>query len=103
MSTGGYVRQKITALLLRTMYLLCARQHAFSGGGSHSSKSAAEVSAVLALYERRLILEDGQGLLQALDLRLAPGLAVLVGLRLGNAAVLDLVEVLEDGGQLSMG
>ena len=49
-----------------------------------------------------LNLEDGERLLEALDLRLAARLALLVGLRLGDAAVLDLRVVLVHGVELGL-
>merc|ERR1719253_2170384 len=72
-------------------------------GGSVVDDGAAHVAAAaLALHERGLALEDGERLLEALDLRLAARLALLVGLRLGDAAVLDLRVVLVHGVELGL-
>merc|ERR1719253_2240408 len=73
-------------------------------GGSVVDDGAAHVAAAaLALHEGGLALEDGERLLEALDLCLAARLALLVGLRLGDAAVLDLRVVLVHGVELGLG
>ena len=50
-------------------------------------------AAALALHEGGLALEDGEGLLEALDLGRAARLALLVALRLCDAAVLATVTI----------
>merc|ERR1719265_1075095 len=71
--------------------------------GNLSSRSqeavAAAAAALAALHEGGLVLEDGQGILEASDLRLSTTLALLVSLRLGNAAVLKLGVVLHNSGE----
>ena len=60
-------------------------------------------AAALALHECGLALEDGEGLLEALDLGRAARLALLVALRLRDAAVLDLGVVRVHGVELLLG
>merc|ERR1740139_2118707 len=58
------------------------------------------VAAVTALQECGLIIQDGQSLLQALDLSGTVCLAILVRLCLRNAAILDLAVILVHSSQL---
>merc|ERR1719491_1255844 len=60
------------------------------------------MTALTTLDKRGLVLQDGERLLQARDLRLTTGLAVLVRLWLRDAAVLHLAVVLIHGCQFSL-
>merc|ERR1719195_409401 len=67
-----------------------------------SQKLASE--ALLApLHEGRLILKDGQRLLQALNLCLTPRFSRLIRLRFSNAPVFDFRIVLENCAQFGAG
>merc|ERR1719281_916433 len=55
-----------------------------------------------ALHEGRLLLEDPERLLEPRDLCLAAGLPLLVRLRLGDAPVLELLVVVQDGAEFSV-
>merc|ERR1740121_1078320 len=55
---------------------------------------------MLALNKRGLVLKDGQGLLEAADLLLAPPAPLCVSFGLGDASVLDLAVELEHRAQL---
>merc|ERR1719221_2479514 len=65
----------------------------------HSEEACGE-APLPALREGRLAVKDRKRLLEALDLRLALTLTLLVRLRLRNAPLLDLPIVLHDGAQL---
>merc|ERR1719189_1795947 len=69
---------------------------------SHSLKRTPEGRAPLALNKRSLVLENGQCLLQALDLSVAPPFPFLVRLRLGDATLLELAIKIKDSAQLSV-
>merc|ERR1719323_2313558 len=57
----------------------------------------------LSLNQSCLVLQNGQRLLETCDLRRPPVSACRVGLRLGNAAILDLSVVVEDSRKLRIG
>merc|ERR1719261_615775 len=59
-----------------------------------------QATTLAHLSESGLVLQNLLGLLEAVDLSLTAGSSFLVGLRLGNAAVLDLAVVLHDCGKL---
>merc|ERR1719499_2068309 len=75
----------------------CSPHSARFQGTAHAEALAAVPAT---LHKGSLLLERGERLLQALDLGLPAGLALLVSLWLRDAAVLDLLVVLEHGRQL---
>merc|ERR1719373_1057438 len=70
------------------------------GAGTEEVVAPPGAAAVLLQEGGSLLLEDGECLLEALDLRGAAALALLVGLRLRDAALLDLGVVLQDRAEL---
>merc|ERR1719401_1744357 len=70
------------------------------GISSQEAVAPSRATAVLLQEGGRLLLEDGERLLEALDLRGPAALTLLVGLRLRNAALLDPGVVLQDGAEL---
>merc|ERR1719230_1794241 len=72
------------------------------GSSPHLVTLGATEGAAALLDEGSLILQDGQSLLEPGNFCLAASLPVLVGLRLGNALVLNLLEVLVDCSELGL-
>merc|ERR1719230_965886 len=72
------------------------------GSSPHLVTLGATEGAAALLDEGSLILQDGQSLLEPGNFCLAASLPVLVSLWLGNALVLDLLEVLVDRGELGL-
>merc|ERR1719313_344341 len=70
---------------------------------SHGHEVVTTVTLALALHESSFVFKDAEGLLQASNLCLAAGLALLVCLRLSNAPLFDLSIVVHDGGKLVVG
>ena len=64
-----------------------------------SCSHGAPERALAALHESSLALEDREGLLEAVHLGLTTSLAILIRLRLGDATLLDLAIVIQDGGE----
>merc|ERR1719188_1343250 len=88
------------------MSCAAARPPRADGGPPSGGQRPLAQGAVLArLQERRggLVAQDREGLLQSLYLRLATGLALLVRLRLGDAALVHLGVVLQHRRQLLVG
>merc|ERR1719373_1312856 len=70
------------------------------GAGTEEVVAPPGAAAVLLQEGGRLLLEDGECLLETLNLRSAAALALLVGLRLRDAALLDLGVVLQNRAEL---
>merc|ERR1719150_3555986 len=68
---------------------------------SHSQEVAL-VASLASLGQGSLIFQDGESLLQTINLCSTSTLALLVRLWLGDASILDLAVVLQDGAQLGV-
>merc|ERR1740138_913475 len=71
--------------------------------GEEALRAAAPLRPRLDEAGGGLVAQDAEGLLESGDLRLAAGLPLLVGLRFGDAALLDLAVVLQHGSKLGGG